>query len=66
MYGLKTHPAFQICRHVVDIDPYTNQPVTELEIIKEVPYNPPAQELNAIKAQYRGSDIFVQPTCSWR
>ncbi|QQO90349.1 hypothetical protein pEaSNUABM5_00207 [Erwinia phage pEa_SNUABM_5] len=60
----KPHPAFQICRYVQDIDPYTNEPVSELEVIKETFAPVTEQTLQEYQARY-GANVWVQPTTIW-
>lgn len=59
-----THPAFQICRYVQDIDPYTHEPVSEVEVIKQLPHPVSDQLLAEVRAQY-GTNVWVQPTTVW-
>lgn len=60
----KPHPAFQICRYVQDIDPYTNEPVAELEVIEQTLQPVTDQVLAEFRAQY-GASVWVQPTTIW-
>ena len=64
MFHANPHPAFQICRHVQDIDPYTHEPVVEVEVLQQLPYPVPDQLLAEVRAKY-GQSVWVQSTTMW-
>jgi len=64
MSHFKPHSAFAICRHVPDIDPYTNEPIVEVEVLEQTFCPVSEQTLDQFRAQY-GADVWVQPTSVW-
>lgn len=59
-----TRTAFQACRYVADIDPYTSQPTIEVEILQQTPVPFTQDQLVALQAKYKDR-VWVQETQVW-
>jgi len=53
-----------VCRMVLDYNPYTHEPEPEKEIISVLPSQPTEEKLNEFKEKY-GCEIFVENETIW-
>lgn len=57
-------PCFNICRHKLDINPYTNEPETEKEIVSQVFANP-EKELKKLSEAYPNDKLWFENDQVW-
>lgn len=57
-------PCFHICRHALDINPYTNEPETQKEIVGQV-FAHPEKELEKLSKDYPNDSLWFEPADVW-
>lgn len=57
-------PCFHICRHALDINPYTHEPEHEKEIVSQVFANP-EMELEKLAKDYPNDNLWYEPAHVW-
>lgn len=57
-------PCFKIYRYVQDMNPYTNEPELEREIVKEV-FAEPEKEIEKLEAEYPNDKLWFEPDQVW-
>lgn len=58
------NPCFKIYRLVQDMNPYTQEPELEREVVQEV-FSDPEKEIKKLEAKYPNDNLFYEADHVW-